>query len=100
MRVSALTPRERVRYFYLRMVGRAAERGLARPAHQTPAEFAQRLETEWPDAEVDVEALTSAFQAARYDRRPIPAQEAQGAQAIWRRLMRELRGRADNSHSG
>jgi hypothetical protein len=100
VRVSALTPRERVRYFYLRMLGRAAERGLARSPHQTPAEFAQRLETEWPDAEVDVEALTTAFQAARYDRRPIPVQEAQGVQAIWRRLMRELRNRADNSHSG
>jgi len=94
VRVSALTPRERVRYFYLRMIGRAAERGLARPPHQTPAEFAQRLETEWPDAEIDVEALTTAFQAARYDRRPIPAQEAQGVQATWRRLMRELRGQA------
>jgi hypothetical protein len=100
VRVSALTPRERVRYFYLRMVGRAAERGLARSPHQTPAEFAQRLETGWPEAEMDVEALTAAFQAARYDRRPIPMQEAQGVQAIWRRLMRELRGRADNSHPG
>jgi hypothetical protein len=100
VRVSALTPRERVRYFYLRMVGRAAERGLARPPHQTPTEFAQRLETEWPEAELDVEALTTAFQAARYDRRPIPAQEAQGVQATWRRLMRELRGRADGTRSG
>ncbi len=100
VRVSALTPRERVRYFYLRMIGRAAERGLARSPHHTPSEFAQQLQTQWPDTEMDVEALTSAFQAARYDRRPIPAQEAQGVQAVWRRLMRELRGRAGSPHEG
>lgn len=96
VRVAALTPRERVRYFYLRMVGRAAERGVTRPAHATPAEFARRLEAEWPDAEGEVEALTAAFLAARYDRRPIAAQEARGVQAAWRRLMRQLRGRTDN----
>jgi hypothetical protein len=100
VRLSALTPRERVRYFYLRMIGRAAERGLARSAHHTPAEFARRLEAEWPDAEEDVEALTSAFVAARYDSRPIPPAEARGAQATWRRLMRELRDRAGDAHPG
>jgi len=94
VRVSALTPRERVRYFYLRMVGYAAAHGLARAPQQTPAEFAQALETAWPDAEADVEVLTAAFEIARYDRRPIPPAEAQGVQAVWRRLMRGVRGRA------
>jgi hypothetical protein len=93
VRVSALTPRERVRYFYLRMIGRAAEQGLVRPPHQTPSEFVQQLETHWPDAEVDAEALTLAFLAARYDRRPIPSTDAQGAQKIWRRVMRALRSK-------
>ena len=92
VRLSALTPRDRVRYFYLRMVGRAAERGLTRRPNETPSEFAQHLETQWPDAEEDVEALTEAFLAARYDRRPIPPSAAQGVQAIWRRVMRSLRG--------
>jgi len=93
VRVGALAPRERVRYFYLRMVGHAAERGVARPAHRTPSEFAQQLEAAWPEAGAEVEALTSAFLAARYDRRPISADEAQDVQAIWRRLMQELRRR-------
>ena len=97
VRLSALTPRDRVRYFYLRMVGRAAERGLTRRPNETPTEFAQHLETQWPDAEEDVEALTEAFLAARYDRRPIPPSAAQGVQAVWRRVMRELRGAASDS---
>jgi hypothetical protein len=92
-----LTPRDRVRYFYLRMVGRAAERGLTRRPNETPSEFAQHLETQWPDAEEDVEALTEAFLAARYDRRPIPPSAAQSVQAIWRRVMRELRDAASGS---
>lgn len=96
VRLAALTPRARVRYFYLRMVGRAAEQGVTRPAHATPAEFARRLEAEWPDAEGEVEALTAAFLAARYDRRPIAVQEAKGVQAAWRKLTRRLRGRADS----
>ncbi len=94
MRVRALTPRECVRYCYLRMVGHAAAHGLARAPQQTPAEFAQTLEAAWPDAEMDVEALTAAFETARYDRRPIPPAEAQGVQVAWRRLMRAVRDRS------
>jgi hypothetical protein len=91
IRVSALTPRDRIRYFYLRMLGQAAERGLSRRPGETPSEFAQQLETRWPDAEADVEALTEAFLSARYDRQPISPSAAQGVQATWRRLMRSLR---------
>lgn len=95
VRVSALSPRARVRYFYLRMVSRAAERGLARRPHQTPREFASLLESQLPDAEMDVEMLTEAFLAARYDTRPIPAPQAQATQTVWRRVMRALR---DKTH--
>lgn len=91
VRVAALGPRERVRYFYLRMVSYAAERGVVRPPHHTPSEFARQLEREWPEAGGEVEALTSAFLAARYDRRDILPDEVQGVQAVWRRLMQELR---------
>ncbi|MGC8782644.1 MAG: DUF4129 domain-containing protein, partial [Anaerolineae bacterium] len=97
VRLAALGPRERVRYFYLRMVGYAAERGVARPPQRTPSEFARQLEAEWPEAGPEVEALTAAFLAARYDRRPISPTEAQGVQAIWRRLVRQVRGRMSGS---
>lgn len=93
VRIGALAPRERVRYLYLRMIGHAAEQGVIRPAHRTPSEFAQQLEATWPEVTAEVEALTSAFLAARYDRRPISAGEAQGVQAIWHRLAHALRRR-------
>jgi hypothetical protein len=93
VRVGALPPRERVRYFYLKMVGRAADRGLVRPPHATPLEFAADLEAEWPDADTDLHELTEAFLAARYDRRNILVTEAKEVQGIWRRVMRALRGK-------
>jgi hypothetical protein len=90
-RTGKLPPRERVRYYYLRMIARADDQGVTRPSTATPLEFAQTLDREWPDAEEDVGALTEAFLAARYQDRDIPAQEAASAQNLWRRVMRALR---------
>lgn len=95
VRAGRLQPRERVRYFYLRTVRRAADRGLTRPAHKTPLEFAEDLEKQWPEADVDVDKLTEAFVSARYDRRPIVNTEAYTVQSVWRRVMRALRSRAE-----
>ena len=89
--VSERDPREKVRYFYLRMMRRAAESGLTRPAPQTPAEFSHHLDPRWPDAEDDVDELTAAFLAARYDRREITDTDARSAQTLLARLMRALK---------
>ena len=94
IRLSKLSPRARVRYFYLNTLHRAADRGLARPAPATPLEFGRDLAAQWPEAGTDVEALTDAFLAARYDRRPILAGEARATQSVWRRVLRALRGRS------
>lgn len=91
-RGGALPPRARVRYFYLTAVQRAAERGHARPPHVTPAEYARELEAAWPEAEGDVQSLTTAFLDARYAPREIAPEQARGVQTVWRRLMRALRG--------
>ncbi len=64
-RPEALSPRERVRYFYLRFVRQAADRGLSRHDYTTPLEFARDLTQEWPDATEDVDDLTRAFVATR-----------------------------------
>ena len=84
-------PRERIRYLYLQAVQRAAERGLERPAHRTPLEFAGDLDANWPAAESDVQLLTEAFVDARYTPHDIPAAEAQTALSAWQRLMVALR---------
>jgi hypothetical protein len=93
VRVGRLPPRERVRYYYLKMVSRASERGVERPASATPLEFAQTLDHEWPDAETDISALTEAFLAARYAPAEIQREKVMEAQEIWRRVMRALRSK-------
>jgi hypothetical protein len=89
--VGSLPPAARIRYFYLSTLQNAARRGLVRPPHKTPLEFGQDLTGQWPDAEVDLQELTEAFLAARYDRRTIPADRARAVQQIWRRALRSLR---------
>jgi hypothetical protein len=91
LRLSTLAPREKVRYFYLRAIQRAADSGVVRPLHRTPLEFGRDLEDHWPTAEEDVRDLTEAFLVARYDRRDIPDPEVQATQSVWRRVMRALR---------
>lgn len=96
VRVSKLPPRERVRYFYLKMVGHAADHGLTRPPHATPLEFARDLDVQWPEAEADVGELTEAFLKARYADHAIEVTEARTVQEVWRRVMRALRGKVES----
>jgi hypothetical protein len=92
--VGRLPPRERVRYYYLKMVARADERGVTRPPSATPLEFSRTLDDEWPDAENDIGALTDAFLAARYAPAEIDRRQVTEAQGVWRRIMRALRSHA------
>jgi hypothetical protein len=92
IRVGGLPPREQVRYFYLSVVRRAAGQGVQRQPSQTPGEFVRDLETQWPEAELDVEALTQAFVIARYDATEITTDEAREAKSIWQRVKQALRG--------
>jgi hypothetical protein len=100
MQLGRLPPRERVRYYYLKMVSRAGERGVERPSSATPLEFAQTLDREWPDAETDISALTEAFVAARYAPVEIQREQVTEAQGIWRRVMRALRGKITSGAAG
>lgn len=63
-----LAPRQRVLYYYARMLQRATQRGIARRAAQTPIEFGRELATRLPEAAIDVESLTGEFMEARYSR--------------------------------
>jgi hypothetical protein len=93
IRLGGLSPREQVRYFYLSTLRRAADQGVVRQPAQTPVEFVRDLESTWPEAELDVEALTEAFVVARYDRAEIDPAEAQQVKSIWERIKRALRGK-------
>ncbi|MBN2386810.1 MAG: DUF4129 domain-containing protein [Anaerolineales bacterium] len=86
-----LTPRQKVRFFYLALVRRGGETGLSRHDWQTPSEYAQTLES-GIEAETDtVEAMTEAFLRARYSREEVSAVQARQSQGYWERLRRALR---------
>lgn len=93
VRLGGLPPREQVRYFYLSTLRRAADQGVVRRPAQTPQEFVQDLEQTWPEAELDVTALTEAFITARYDVAEISPDEAQEVKSVWERIKRALRGK-------
>jgi hypothetical protein len=96
----SLDPRRRVYFFYLAMIRRAGEQGLARRPSQTPAEYASHLEQAVPAVKEDIDVLTQAFIEARYSRQDIEKTKASLAKATWERIRRALRGKAKENRAG
>jgi hypothetical protein len=86
-----LPPRERVRFFYLSTVRRAAQAGRARGPGETPYEYRSSLDEQFPDLEPDLTGLTEAFVGARYDRRPVEDGDAKAVEPLWKRITAMLR---------
>lgn len=95
IRLNALSPRQQIRYFYLSIARRAADKGSRRQPHQTPAEYSGRLKQRWPEAATDIDNLTTAFHQARYSSQPIPPESLSPLRQLWRRLRKAIR----NDHS-
>ncbi len=91
LRVSGLSPRDQVRYFYLSTVRRAGDRGVKRPSAGTPSEYARDLKESWPEAEESVDDLTQAFLKARYSDRPIDKDDLPPVKDSWKSVRRQLR---------
>jgi len=89
-RLGALSPRERVLYYYLSIVRRAGERGFPRRRGQTPYEYDTLLEPNLPHAQQDMASLTQAFVEARYSRREIEPGQAGQIQTHWQRVKAAL----------
>jgi len=85
-----LSPRDKVRYFYLSTLQRSAQQGLRRPPASTPLEFERLLADHLPEATEEVHSLTEAFIEARYTAHGITQEDASGVQAVWRRVKRFL----------
>ena len=92
-RWQARTPRERVRRFYLALLDRAAQAGLARRPDQTPYEYADRLKPHLSEEEDALSTLTQAFVEARYSRRAFEPKEVGLLLRAWQRLRSKLRKR-------
>ena len=87
----ARTTRERVRRLYLALVSRAARAGHPRAAHQTPFEYAARLEPHVAEEREALRKLTDSFVEARYSRRAFEPEEVNLLRRIWQRLQAALR---------
>jgi hypothetical protein len=90
IRLSRLSPRQRVRYFYLSVLRRAARVGHAREPQQTPYEYGPALAKCLPEMASEVTTLTQAFVEARYSQRVQDEQEANVIKKIWQRVRATL----------
>ncbi len=88
--IRRLSPRERMRYFYLSVLRRAARQGYARPVSMTPSEYQETLANRLPEVSAEVRELTRAFNEARYSEHSIGRKDARSIRAIWGRIKREL----------
>lgn len=86
-----LSPRERVRYYYLALVRQAGDAGVARQQHETPLEYERPLHDAWPETEPEIDAMTQAFLHARYSLQPVDDEEAAAIESTWKELKPRLK---------
>jgi hypothetical protein len=90
-RLGALSPRGRVRYYYLSILHRAGRKGVPRHPSQTPYEYDGDLEPHLPAARQEMADLTGAFVEARYSQHPLGRKEEKEIRARWKRVKAALR---------
>lgn len=93
VRLNALSPRDKVRYFFLSTERRASEKGVARRPGETPREYADTIKQSWsPTAvEQDVDPMTETFLRAQYSQQELDPADVAEAKAHWEALRRQLR---------
>jgi hypothetical protein len=96
----SLDPRRRIYFFYLAMVRRSSEQGLARKSSQTPSEYAVTLEKALPAAGEDIDSITKAFVEARYSRQEVDSRMAELVKATWGRIRQVLQEKLKREKSG
>lgn len=89
--LAGLSPRERILYYYLNVLERAAQNGPARRPDQTPYEYEPDLSHSVPEAQPAINLLTQAFVRARYSQEPWFEGQADLAKSLWQHIRRALR---------
>jgi len=90
-RLGGQSSRERILYYYLNTIERAAQVGPTRQKHQTPYEFEPHLSQPIPEVKAEVDLLTSAFVLARYSREEFDNEHAALIKTVWQRVRSALR---------
>ncbi len=85
-----LNPRQRIVFYYLRLLERGGEHGIQRRPFETPNMYASTLETNLPEVQEDISGMTETFLEARYSKHPIGAEKTTLAQRFWRNITRSL----------
>lgn len=85
-----LDPRQRILFYYLRLLDRGGEQGIPRKAHETPFQYAGSLEAHLPEVREDISGLTETFVEARYSIHFIPSERVAIVQRFWRNITRSL----------
>lgn len=88
-----LTPQQRIRFYYLALIRRSAEIGVARQASQTPYEYAQTLSREVGEESQELNELTEAFIEARYSEHAISPNQVGRVRQAWEHLRQVLKGK-------
>lgn len=86
-----LSPRQKVIFYYLRLLDKSKSSGIDRKPYQTPDQFASRLEQFVPEEQQDIHAMTDTFVEARYSNHPIGDEHTNAAQRLWRKIVRSLK---------
>jgi hypothetical protein len=89
-RLGALSPRERILYYYLSIVERARRQGYPRRSSETPYEYDATLGPKLPEARQDMTSLTQAFVEARYSHQTFDHEQDRRVRAIWQRVRAAL----------
>ncbi|NIO71066.1 MAG: DUF4129 domain-containing protein, partial [Anaerolineae bacterium] len=89
-RLGALSPRERILYYYLSILRRAERQGFPRQRAQTPYEYDATLAPHLPQAQREMAQLTEAFVKARYSQHVIEPGQARRVRVDWQRVKAAL----------
>jgi hypothetical protein len=90
-RLGGLSPRERIRYYYLSILRRAERLGYPRRPPQTPHEYHDAMEPRLQQAHQEMDSLTEGFVEARYSQHSIGSDQAREVREAWRRVKLALR---------
>ena len=90
-RLSALSPRERILYYYLSILHRAGRQGFPRQRAQTPHEYDATLAPNLPEVQQEMTLLTRSFVEARYSRHAFDRERARRVRAGWQQVKAALR---------
>ncbi|MDF2628761.1 MAG: hypothetical protein K0R39_2592 [Symbiobacteriaceae bacterium] len=84
-------PRAALRFYFARLQVEAGRKGLKRAGGTTAAEYGRRLAEAAPERSGEIEALTQAYQEARYSDLPIEGEKVSFARRAWVAIARSLK---------